>query len=134
MEKLDFLVIDDEPDVRSLLEDILKIGGHSVTTAGSGNEGIALYKKRRTEGGNYNGIFTDLNMPNGTGIDVIRTIRGQEDTETPIYVVTGGIDTDEYPILEELAKEDPKIRIMHKPFGIVDLVAQIESDFPQYQS
>jgi CheY-like chemotaxis protein len=38
------LVIDDEPEARDLLRRLLEKDGHSVITAGSGQEGISIFE------------------------------------------------------------------------------------------
>jgi two-component system sensor histidine kinase EvgS len=51
------LVIEDDPLLRETIANILYLGGHRVTLAGDGEEGISLFKR-----GDYSMVFTDLGM------------------------------------------------------------------------
>lgn len=67
------LVVDDNEDAASTLAILLEFGGHSVTTAPSGNHAIkqvAIF--------NPDVIFLDIGLPDMTGYDVLRTIRATE--------------------------------------------------------
>ena len=77
------LVIEDEDDVRELLEDILMSAGHEVVTASHGTQGITLFRECR-----FDMVFTDLGMPGISGwqvADEIKKIHG----ETPVALITG---------------------------------------------
>ncbi len=41
------LIIDDEPNLRSMLRRMLHLAGHQVSEAGNGAEGINLYERDR---------------------------------------------------------------------------------------
>src|SRR5262249_47182920 len=56
------LVIDDDPDVRDLVADVLASHGHRITVAAGGREGLA-----RFEAGSYDVVLTDLGMPDLDG-------------------------------------------------------------------
>jgi two-component system, NtrC family, nitrogen regulation response regulator NtrX len=77
------LIVDDNPNMSTLLSDILEIFDYQGAHAGDGNE--ALEKLRH---GKYELVFTDLRMPNMDGIDLLRAIK-LEHPELPVVVVTG---------------------------------------------
>lgn len=52
------LIIDDEPEVASLMREILKRRGYRVTVANSGEAGLKLVQSSE-----FDGILTDINMP-----------------------------------------------------------------------
>ena len=64
------LVIDDDADMRALLDEMLTAGGHEVAQAGDGREGVAKY---RTDGADL--VITDLCMPNQEGLETIIELR-----------------------------------------------------------
>ncbi|MFQ5770758.1 MAG: sigma-54-dependent transcriptional regulator, partial [bacterium] len=70
MEVKSILIVDDESSVRESLEKALKSAGYFTTTASSGNEA----KERLTEN-NFDIVLSDLKMPNGDGIDLLKTIK-----------------------------------------------------------
>jgi DNA-binding response OmpR family regulator len=78
------LIIDDEEDIRSLLEIVLSSDGHDVTVANNGSKGIALHRQQPFEL-----IITDIIMPDGDGIDVIVNLNKADD-KTPIIAMSGG--------------------------------------------
>lgn len=79
------LVIDDDEDIRDLLEMMLIDDHHSVTTAIDGQHGMGLYRLAK-----FDLIITDIIMPNQDGIDVIADIMNS-DNKTPIIAISGGI-------------------------------------------
>jgi two-component system KDP operon response regulator KdpE len=75
------LVIDDEPQIQRLLTIALEANGYRVTTAGSGQDGLAAAAQRR-----YDIIILDLGLPDLNGTVVLKQIRGW--TQTPVVVLT----------------------------------------------
>ena len=66
------LVVDDEPDLRTLYELTLLREGYEVESAGSVEEGWALLQERGP--GGYQLLITDMRLPDGTGLDLLRRI------------------------------------------------------------
>ena len=82
------LVIDDEPSVTDALELILTGLEHHVDTAKSGAEANELLK-----GSPYDLVFTDLRLPDDSGIDLLTRIKS-DTPETEVIVMTahGSLD------------------------------------------
>jgi DNA-binding NtrC family response regulator len=79
------LVIDDDKEIRDLLEMILTTDNkHDVTLAEDGEQAMKLYRKNT-----YDLIITDIIMPNKDGIDLIVDIV-DTDNPTPIIAMSGG--------------------------------------------
>ena len=76
------LVIEDEDDIRSLLEVILE--GHETTLAINGKNATEILK----EGNTFDLIITDLRMPLMGGKEFIWNFR-KENKNTPIIVMSG---------------------------------------------
>ena len=66
------LVVDDEPDLRTLYELTLVREGYDVESAGSVEEGWALLQERGP--GGFQLLITDMRLPDGTGLDLLRRI------------------------------------------------------------
>jgi DNA-binding response OmpR family regulator len=64
------LIIDDEAVLRHTLTRILQGAGHDVTTAGSGQEGLAFLSQQ-----SFDLIYLDLRMPDMSGLEVLKIIR-----------------------------------------------------------
>lgn len=78
------LIIDDEASIRSMLRRILEEGGHTVLEASNGRDGMAVWRRERTEV-----VVTDLYMPDTDGIEVIREVR-KSDSHAKIICMSGG--------------------------------------------
>jgi two-component system response regulator PilR (NtrC family) len=76
------LVIDDEEDIRELLEMTLARMGLSADCAGSVAEAKRLLTKDR-----YDLCLTDMRLPDGEGLEIVRLISA-EHGETPVAVIT----------------------------------------------
>jgi len=76
------LVVDDEPDIRESLQDLLGPEGYLVDPASNAAEGL-----RQMEAREYDLVLLDLLMPDRNGMDVLREVR-RRDLETPIAVIT----------------------------------------------
>lgn len=67
------LVIDDEESIRFTFERFLSVEGHRVLTAGSCREAM-----ERIETGGIDLIFSDIVLPDGTGIDLLKRIHARK--------------------------------------------------------
>jgi len=82
------LVIDDEANLRNTLAMILRNGGYSVLLAASGAEAIAQLNAHT-----FHLVFLDLNLPDTTGIDLLKKIRDVY-PNLPVLVLTGNATLD----------------------------------------
>ncbi|MDD5007439.1 MAG: response regulator [Syntrophorhabdaceae bacterium] len=82
-ENIRILIVDDNKDLREIIEEYLKDGGD--VTEGADNGKDALQKHNRNP---YDLIITDLNMPELTGIELMKTIRKDTDM-TEFIIITG---------------------------------------------
>lgn len=76
------LVVDDDAGFRKLLETILAGEGYAVTTAGTRAEAARLLENRQ-----FHLVVTDLKLPDGDGIDVLRRAR-EVAAEVPVIMIT----------------------------------------------
>jgi CheY-like chemotaxis protein len=77
------LVIDDTPNVRVLLDILLRQQGYEVVLADNGWKGLQLYRQEHPDV-----ILLDLNMPELDGVTVLKQIRGV-DLSQPVVILTG---------------------------------------------
>ncbi len=83
------LLADDERAIAITLADDLRRTGIEVETAADGNEAQALY-----DGGRFDVVVTDLNMPGITGSELLEHIkRGEDAAEVIIITGYGTIDS-----------------------------------------
>jgi two-component system, NtrC family, response regulator AtoC len=76
------LVIDDEDLVRNFIFETLRRQNYDVYTARNGKEGISLFKEK-----NVDMVFTDMKMPDLTGIEVLKKIK-EISPSTIVVVIT----------------------------------------------
>jgi len=76
------LVIDDEPDIRELLELTLLRMGLDTATAGTVKEGLLEIQNFKPDL-----CLTDMKLPDGTGFDIVRYIQ-REVPHIPVAVIT----------------------------------------------
>jgi two-component system response regulator PilR (NtrC family) len=79
------LVVDDEPDLRTLYELTLLRDGHDVETAGTVDDARLLITEHH-----FDAIITDMRLPDGTGLDVLRHIEQTGRTEKAIVITAHG--------------------------------------------
>ena len=78
------LIIDDEPQIRSMLKLMLEREGYEVVEAPDGVEGIKIYRQNPADL-----IITDLIMPNKDGIGMIIDLK-KEFPNVNIIAMSGG--------------------------------------------
>ncbi|MBI5383129.1 MAG: response regulator [Verrucomicrobia bacterium] len=112
------LVVDDEPEVVKLVAYHLRKAGHSILTAGNGEDAV-----RRAQEAEPDLILLDLVLPDVEGFTVCETLRGLPATAAiPIVMLTG------------LPGEIPRCygyecgatEYLHKPFDARELVERVE--------
>ncbi len=82
------LVVEDDTDVADLLSMMLREADYGVDIVASGAEALA-YARRKP----YAALSLDLRLPDGSGLDVIRTLRGESGTSAlPIVVVAAKME------------------------------------------
>jgi len=79
------LVVDDEPDLRTLYELTLLREGYELETAGSVEDGLARLKARR-----YSAVITDMRLPDGSGLDILRWLEQQGRQEKTLVITAYG--------------------------------------------
>ena len=80
------LVVDDFSTMRRIIKNILKqIGFTNVDEAENGQAALA----KIGDGGNYDFVISDWNMPEMTGIELLKLVRANESTkDLPFLMVT----------------------------------------------
>ncbi len=82
-EPFSILIVDDNREIRGILEEYLREEGYLAQGAADGKEALVKYAEAA-----FDLIITDLNMPGMTGIELIREIAKDENT-TEFIIITG---------------------------------------------
>ena len=78
------LIIDDEPQARTMLRELLEEEGHAVVDAKNGKEGLKRYRDEPTDL-----VITDIIMPEMEGIETILELR-RFSPQVKIIGISGG--------------------------------------------
>lgn len=105
------LVIEDSPEIRQFVRDILKMGGHEVREATDGEEGVALFREQPADL-----VITDLFMPRKGGIETISDLQDINENVRIIAMSSHG-NIENYDFLR-VATALGAVRTMEKPFDI----------------
>jgi two-component system response regulator HydG len=112
---LDILLIDDEPELREVLQEALRAGGHSVQTAVDGGQGLDQIK-----GHVFDVVVCDVRLPKMDGLTLMRRAR-QESPRTEVILMTAHADVaDAVAALKEGAYD-----YLTKPFDVDELLMQL---------
>lgn len=83
--KIKFLVVDDFSTMRRIVRNLLKELG--FTNVDEAEDGAVAWHK--LQGGNFDFVVTDWNMPNMDGLTLLQTIRGDASLKAlPVLMIT----------------------------------------------
>jgi two-component system response regulator PilR (NtrC family) len=111
------LVSDDEPSLREMLGILLRRAGYETTLAASQREAL----QRIAEEEPFDAVITDLLMPDGSGMDVLRAAR-ERDESTQVLMITAHATTEQAVEAMRLGAYD----YVQKPFNNDELLAALE--------
>ena len=114
------LVIEDEPDIRKNLEYNLGREGFIVSSEASLNSA----EKKLQNNNDFSLILLDLMLPDGSGLDLCKKIKGNPETESiPIIILTAKDDEVDRVVGFELGADD----YVTKPFSVRELILRIKA-------
>jgi DNA-binding response OmpR family regulator len=113
------LVADDEEDIRALVAFRLQRAGYDVITAADGEEALTLATTRLPDL-----IVLDMMMPKATGLEVTRSLRGQDSTkDIPVILLTARAQEADVASGFEAGADD----YVKKPFSPKDLQSRVQT-------
>lgn len=83
------LVIDDDENVRDILQRLLSRKGYEVLVAADGVQGIRAFRQQVAEERPVDVVITDILMPEKEGLETILELR-REFQDVKIIVISGG--------------------------------------------
>ena len=111
------LVVDDEPDIRVTVKDILEDEGYEVGTAESGTEARRLLRDRRPDA-----ILLDIWMPELDGISLLKEWSAEGELPCPVVMMSGHGTVETAVEATRLGAYD----FLEKPLGIAKLLLTVE--------
>lgn len=118
------LIMDDEPDVRETLEELLKFLGYEPVSTSEGPATIQAFREAGSQGRPFAAVLLDLTIPGGIGgLEVAAEIR-KIDVKVPVFVITGYARDALPDDLRNAGISDA----LQKPFRLQDLKLMLEKD------
>jgi len=116
---LNILVIEDEPDIQKNLEYNISREGFNVFTASSIADAEVIIKSKE-----ISLMLLDLMLPDGSGLDLCRSIKSDPKTESiPIIILTAKDDEVDRVVGFELGADD----YVTKPFSVRELILRVKA-------
>lgn len=88
------LIVDDNPNMSSLLSEMLEVFDYASVRAADGAEALTVL-----EGGEFSMVITDMRMPNMTGLELLGEVKSRF-PKMPVVLISG------YS-LQEIEKQEP---------------------------
>jgi CheY-like chemotaxis protein len=114
------LIIDDDDDVREMLVAAIEDAGHTAIDAPGGQVGLQRFTDERPDL-----VLTDIIMPGGDGIEIIRKIRSI-DAAARIVAISGGGERVNAFYCVETARKLGAMAVLLKPFEVPELIETID--------
>jgi DNA-binding response OmpR family regulator len=112
---LDLLLVEDTMLIRRAVAALLAMAGHRVTEAGDAAAAIAALAR-----GGHDAVLLDIGLPDGSGLDVLATIRRQHGP-LPVLLLTAAVDRAR---IDRIAG-DTRTRVLRKPASGAALAAAL---------
>ncbi|WP_434345619.1 response regulator [Myxococcus virescens] len=113
------LIVEDYPDLRELMAEVLRMEGYEVFTAADGREGLEQLSKIRRPCL----VILDLLMPVMDGFEFLARLRQDSETASlPVFVVTANSGVDMPPSVAAF---------LRKPMDFGELVALVAQHCPR---
>ena len=113
--KLNILAVDDDPEIRDILHEILTLLGHKSITAVDGQDALEKLGEHH-----FDMVITDLRMPRMDGIELIKKIKGAFEDVDVIALTVYGTEYNYTEVIGVGASD-----FIDKPFNVNELEAKI---------
>lgn len=119
-----FLVVDDFMTMRKIVKKILnELGYQNISEAADGVEAYKILTEKKAQGTPIDMVISDWNMPNCTGLDLLKRVRASQDfPKLPFMLVTA--ESEQSQIIEA-AKSGVSDYVV-KPFSGAILKSKLE--------
>ena len=112
------LLIEDEQSVADLIKKGLEEEGYTITHAGDGKTGLNLLTTKE-----FNLVILDILLPEMNGLEVCKSIRQSNKSDTPILMLTALGSPENVALGLDSGADD----YLSKPFKLIELKARIRN-------
>ena len=110
------LVVDDEPQVATIVRSYLEREGYEVAVATTGSSALEVFRRQKPDL-----IVLDVMLPSVDGLDVLREVR--RDSQVPVIMLTARAESEDKLAGLELGADD----YVTKPFSPRELTARVKA-------
>ncbi len=119
------LLVDDDGQLRSMLEQALTSFGYQVVPATDGETAVRLYEEQLRRGSGFDLVLLDYSLPEMDGGECLTRIR-HLDEGARVLLTTGHFwDCGDEPPQARLATG-----VLHKPFALKNLLVKVQELLP----
>ena len=111
------LIVDDNPNMSSLLSEMLEVFDHESVRAADGNEALT-----ELEAGNFSIVISDMRMPNMSGLELLREVKSRF-PKVRVVLISGFANGAEEARAEGLAPDG----FLGKPLMMSDVEKMLNS-------
>ncbi len=111
------LVVEDEEQMRTMLEDNLQFDGYRVTAVSSGEDALGELERHA-----YSLVLLDVRLPGLSGFDVCRRLRSRG-TRVPVIMLTARTQEADRIAGLDVGADD----YVSKPFSVRELLARVRA-------
>lgn len=115
MDQISILVVDDDPQIREIIGELVQSLGHTCQSASDGLEALDLIKKET-----FDIVICDIKMPGMDGLQVMAEVR-QMNLDLPFIIITGFGEEYSYDGVIGAGAQD----YIKKPFTISELKTKL---------
>jgi CheY-like chemotaxis protein len=115
------IVVDDEPDIRTAIKDVLEKRGFEVMLCESGRACLRAIEKAKSDNREFGVVVLDIRMPGMDGFQTFKEIQAVSPNTNVLFVTAF-----EYSLKEVIEKvSSPKAKVLRKPFSRAELLQSI---------
>jgi len=122
------IIVDDEPDIRTAIKNVLEKRGFEVTVCNGGRDCIQTIKKAQSEKKEFGVVVLDIRMPDMDGFQTFKEIQAiSSDTDV---LFTTAFEYSEKEIAVKVSSQ--RVHVLRKPFSRAELLQSINDVIENY--
>ncbi len=110
------LLVDDDPDIRSLTRTFLEHEGYAVYSSGDADRAAQIFKSVPQ----IDLLVTDLYMPQRSGMELALELKGLR-CELPVLLISGGL----VDAVQKMLLQEEGWSFLAKPFRLTELLSTV---------
>jgi CheY-like chemotaxis protein len=115
------IVVDDEPDIRAAIKEVLEKRGFEVTLCRGGRECIRTIEKARDDRKEFGIVVLDIRMPDMDGFQTFKEIQAISSNTNVLFITA--FEYSQKDVAAEVSSR--KARVLRKPFSRAELLQSI---------